>query len=82
MRKVPATGLNMTTCPHLETCKLLRLTLSELPAVAAIYLELYCHGRSDVCARFVAMNELGRERVPNTLYPNQIDRAAKLIRAG
>lgn len=72
----------MAACPHIDVCALHRHTLADQPAVADIYSRLYCHGRSDVCARFVALGSLGRERVPSSLYPNQLERAARLIRGG
>jgi hypothetical protein len=72
----------MATCPHIESCALHSHTLVDQPTVADIYSRLYCHGRMDVCARYMALSSLGRERIPSTLYPNQLERAARLIRGG
>ncbi len=72
----------MCTCPHIEMCSLFHRTLADLPALATIYRNLYCRDRPDVCARYLIMEKLGRDKVPSSLYPNQIDRADRLIRAG
>jgi hypothetical protein len=72
----------MATCPHIEICALHRRTLVDQPTVIDVYSRLYCHGRMDICARFVAMERLGPGRVPTTLFPNQLGWAAQLIRSG
>jgi hypothetical protein len=72
----------MPACAYIEACKLLNQTLVEQRALAAIYLDLYCHGRPDVCARRLVLERLGPAQVPNTLFPNQTERADLLIRSG
>ncbi len=71
----------MPTCPHYESCGLLRQTLADLPRVSEIYVRQYCDGHSEVCARLRVLEAAGRENVPPSLYPYQHGRADFLIRA-
>ena len=44
--------------------------------------ENFCEGDFASCTRFRVAQELGREKVPQTLYPNMDDEAEELIKEG
>lgn len=41
----------------------------------------HCRTSSDACARWMVFDQLGTAAVPVDLFPNQVDRARKLIGA-
>lgn len=41
----------------------------------------HCRTSSDACARWMVFDQLGTAAVPVDLFPNQVDRALKLIGA-
>ncbi len=72
----------MADCKMLQTCPFFNDRMQNMPAVADIYKRNYCRGDFLKCARFVVLEALGKEKVPPTLFPNQIDLALEIIRKG
>jgi hypothetical protein len=69
----------MPECDKLAKCIFFNDKMSNMPAMADMYKQRYCKGNFDSCARFVVASKLGPERVPPDLFPNNMDRAQKLI---
>ena len=69
----------MDECELKATCVFLNETMCEMPAMAGIYKERYCDAGRDECARYRVFRELGREKVPYDLYPNQLDRSDEIL---
>jgi hypothetical protein len=47
--------------------------------LGAIYKKKYCLGSNTKCARWLVLQNLGPEHVPNTLYPGMFDVASEII---
>jgi len=53
--------------------------MTDTEGLGAIYKEKYCLGNNSNCARYMVFKKLGKPAVPETLYPNMIDRANKIL---
>jgi hypothetical protein len=69
----------MAECVCVAGCIFFNDKMANMPSMADIYKERYCKGDSTQCARYVVFKALGRENVPGDLYPNDLDRAEKLL---
>ena len=52
---------------------------AKMPATAAIYKKKYCQCENMNCARHMVFKAFGKPKVPGDLFPNQVDRANKMI---
>ena len=69
-------------CPNVKKCPFFHGMLEKMPATAEILKEEYCLGKGrpyTECARYMVASTLGKEFVPKDLFPNQQDRARKII---
>jgi hypothetical protein len=71
----------MTDCPALPRCPFFNDTMADMPAVANLIKRRLCQGDAAGCARYRVLQALGREAVPPDLFPDQTDRAQKLLDA-
>ena len=69
----------MAHCDEIDNCSFFRTAIMEMPTVAEMMKNRYCHGDFDACARKSVLNQLGKEHVPANLAPNDHDRAQKII---
>ncbi|RKD21395.1 hypothetical protein SAMN02745883_01211 [Caminicella sporogenes DSM 14501] len=69
----------MPNCPSLSSCPFFNDKMCSRPALAEMYKKRYCKGNYEICARFKVSKALGKEHVPNDLFPNQSDKAENLI---
>ena len=69
----------MADCSLLETCPFFCGGMQDMPSQAELFRELYCRGGHDICARHMIFKRLGREAVPNNLFPNEVNRANVII---
>jgi len=69
----------MPECEKLAKCIFFNDKMSNMPAMAEMYKQRFCKGAFDSCARFAVASKLGPERVPRDLFPNDMDRALRLI---
>jgi hypothetical protein len=69
----------MAECICLPTCAFFNDKMGNMPATAAMMKTRYCLGDSSQCARHMVFSVLGREAVPATLYPAQVDRAREIL---
>ena len=71
----------MDRCDQIETCRFFQAAMNNMPTVAEMMKQRYCHGDFDTCARTSVLNELGSENVPVNLAPNDDQRAREIINA-
>ena len=69
----------MEYCERLETCPFFNEKLKALPATAEGFKRMYCFKSDPNCARYIVLKALGSEKVPYELYPNELDKAEKII---
>jgi len=72
----------MADCEILGTCIFFNDKMANMPGTTASYKQRYCQGDNSMCARYLVFQALGRPKVPADLFPNQADRAEKIIAAG
>lgn len=68
----------MADCQCLPTCIFFNDRMADMPAMASSMKRRYCQGDNSQCARFMVFSALGKEKVPNDLFPNNVVKA-KLI---
>jgi hypothetical protein len=69
----------MANCELIAKCIFFNDQMANMPSTAEVFKNLYCRDNSSHCARYVACKALGREKVPQDLFPNQLDRANELV---
>ncbi len=62
-------------------CPFFNDKMAEMPSMTHIFKSRYCLGDSFSCARHMVFQELGSDKVPADLFPNQQDRAKDVIAA-
>jgi hypothetical protein len=68
------------SCDRLSTCSFFNVKLKELPATAEGFKKRFCCKRDPKCARDMVFRALGSaEKVPTDLFPNEFDRARKIV---
>ena len=55
--------------------------MSNMPAMVGQFKRKYCRGDNDQCARYRVFKAIGRENVPPTLFPNQMNVAERILNA-
>ncbi|HUX21245.1 MAG TPA: hypothetical protein VMW69_08385 [Spirochaetia bacterium] len=69
----------MYECPYVDDCTFLSRTIADLPDVAFLMKARHCERGHEACARYILAERLGRERVPDELYPNQMGKAGLIL---
>ncbi len=69
----------MPDCECLPGCPFFNDKMDKMPAMASMLKKQYCQGDFVSCARYMVKVKLGKDAVPLDLYPNQIERAEKLL---
>jgi hypothetical protein len=69
----------MAKCELTATCIFFNDQMLNMPSTGAVYKKIYCQQDFENCARYVVFKAIGRENVPKDLFPNQGDRANKII---
>lgn len=72
----------MAECKVLSTCPFFNDKMANMPGTAAVFKRKDCQGDKSQCARYIILEALGKPKVPADLFPNQEDRARKIIAAG
>lgn len=70
----------MPECDFIAVCPFFNDQLENMPGTAKLYEKTTCRGDFESCARFIVRNALGPDAVPRDLFPNDRERAEKLIR--
>jgi hypothetical protein len=69
----------MARCELLEGCIFFNDKMQDYPFAAGQMKQRYCVEGSVDCARFTVRDALGKEHVPVDLFPNDIDRAYRIV---
>ena len=72
----------MADCEVLGGCPFFNDKMANMPGTASAFKRKYCQGDNRSCARYMVLKALGKPKVPADLFPNQGDRAKKIIAAG
>ncbi|MGC4070226.1 MAG: hypothetical protein QM784_37310 [Polyangiaceae bacterium] len=69
----------MAQCEVIQKCIFFHDKMANMPDVASAMKRRLCQTDNAKCARWLVRTKLGPNSVPPDLFPNQIDRANKLI---
>ena len=69
----------MPDCEVLERCPFFNDVMQSMPDHAELFKQLYCHGGNDICARYMVFKKLGKESVPQDMFPNEVTRANTML---
>lgn len=69
----------MAECECIAKCPFFHDKMAEMPSMAAMLKKRYCLDKHTTCARWMVRAAIGAPGVPPDLFPNQHDRAEKLI---
>lgn len=69
----------MADCELLAGCIFFNDKMEKKTVLVKSLKEMYCLGDNSKCARFMVFKALGRPAVPPDLFPNEIERAQKII---
>lgn len=69
----------MAICPYLNECPFFNDKMLEKPELTNMYKKTYCNGDFSTCARWMIANNLGKEYVPLTIYPNMLTQVESII---
>lgn len=72
----------MAECELIQGCIFFNDKMQNMPATAEILKSKFCKDAYAICARYMVFKALGRPKVPVDLYPQQQEKAAKVIQAG
>jgi hypothetical protein len=72
----------MADCECLETCIFFNDKMVSMPTMAAIMKQNYCKTNNAECARFIVFKALGKGNVPTDLFPNNVERAKRIVAGG
>ncbi len=68
-------------CKIKEECYFHQIIIPQQNRMGEIYRERYCNGDRSICARYKVYEALGKDGVPESLYPNMEEVAAKLLQS-
>ena len=71
----------MAECECLKGCPFFNDKMKDSEGMGAIYKKTYCLGNNTQCARYIVFKKLGKPAVPDSLYPNMVDVAKKIVQA-
>jgi hypothetical protein len=69
----------MIQCEFIKKCTFFADEMSDRPAYAAVIRKNYCESNPLSCARYLVWTKLGADKVPSSLWPNQMEKAKSLI---
>ena len=67
-------------CKNLEKCPFYNDKMDINKGIGKLYKMNYCEKDPTQCARFQVSSKLGKELVPQNLYPNMHERAKQILR--
>lgn len=71
----------MSGCRFKKTCDAHKDSFKNFPEHFVKLIENhYCNGNETKCARYIVGKQLGRDKIPPTLKPNDTQKAKKLIK--
>jgi hypothetical protein len=66
-------------CEIIKECHFFQDNMASLPAAAEIFRKEFCTGDFKECARFIVKIGIGIEQTPKNMFPNEKERAIKMI---
>jgi hypothetical protein len=69
----------MSECICLPKCLFFNDKMANMPVMAEHMKQRFCLGNNNECARYKVFTTLGRDKVPENLFPNNYDRALEII---
>ena len=69
----------MSDCECLGACPFFHDKMENMPSMAQMLKDRYCHDAWTDCARHQVFVRLGREGVPADLFPNQDARVTEIL---
>ena len=69
----------MAACENLAKCPFYQGQMKMDSGIGAMYKSNYCEGDKTQCARYMIASTIGKEHMPEGLYPNMVDKAKKII---
>lgn len=69
----------MAMCENLQKCPFYQGKMDMESGLGSMYKRRYCEGDKTLCARYIVSSKLGKEFVPQTLYPNMAEKAQEII---
>lgn len=69
----------MADCECLSACPFFNDRMADKPATSELMKKQYCRDNYASCARYLVFKALGKEAVPPDLFPNNRERAEKII---
>ncbi len=69
----------MADCESLARCPFFNDQMKDMDGMSSLYKQRYCHSEFARCARFMVSKAKGRGAVPSDLFPNQLERAGKIL---
>ena len=69
----------MAECNCLPGCLFFNNKMENMPSMAQMYKTKYCLTDNSKCARYMVLIKKGKERVPKDLFPNQVEKAKKIL---
>lgn len=69
----------MAECECLKGCPFFNDRMSNMPSLANVYKKQFCLSDFNACARHMIFLALGKEKVPLDLFPNEVEKAKKII---
>jgi hypothetical protein len=71
--------LAMANCEFIEECIFFNDQMTTMPSTATVYKNIYCEQDFATCGRYLVCKAIGGENVPQNFFPNQSDRAKRII---
>ncbi|MBN2722570.1 MAG: hypothetical protein JXR95_00705 [Deltaproteobacteria bacterium] len=66
-------------CKCLPGCPFFNDKMANMPAMANIMKKKYCQGNFESCARYMIFSVKGKPAVPSDLFPNEVEKAKKIL---
>jgi hypothetical protein len=71
----------MSDCECMSSCPFFNDLMASMPVTTKVYKQKYCRGNNSKCARYIIFRALGKVKVPEDLFPNQITRIQEIFSA-
>ena len=69
----------MAVCENLSKCPFYQGQMAMESGLGSMYKKKYCEGDKLLCARYLIATRLGKEFMPQNLYPNMMDKAKEIL---
>ena len=73
------TEARMHECPRLGECAFFLEKMGAMPLSTEMLKEEYCRNNYTICARYVVFLALGKDNIPQDLFPNEPNRAREIL---